>query len=153
MIKIRDLKNYLESCNTRIDSITRALMVSTENQLVKKIDDFEETDIVLVMIVPSSDSKGKDVDNIIESETILMFILGKIDSGSEDEEDFIDNMEIFQNAVTDLKTLMIADKQDTESGCPLMKGLDLNSIHTDPEYNYLGCNGYSLSCNIISHGL
>ena len=152
MIKIRDLKNYIESCNSRIDSITKALMVSTENQLVKRIDDFEETDIVLVAIVPSADSKGKDVDNIVESETLIMFILGKIDSGSEDDDDFIDNMESFQNAVTDLKNLMIADKQDTESGCHLMKGLDINSIHTDPEYNYLGCNGYSLACNITSHG-
>ena len=152
MIKIRDLKNYFDSCNSRIDAITKVCMVSTENQLVKKIDDFEETDIVLLVIIPSSDTKGKDVDNIVESETIIMFVIGKIDPSSEDDEDFIDNMEIFQNAVTDLKKLMIADKQDTESGCHLMKGLDLNSIHTDPEYNYLGCNGYSLSCNITSHG-
>lgn len=151
MIKIRDLNNYMDSCMSRIDLITKSHLISTENQLVKKVADFDYSDIVLIIIIPSADSKGKDVDNIIESETIIMFILGKIDESSEDDDDFIDNMEIFQNTVTELKELMIADKQDTESGCHLMKGLDLSSIHTDPEYNYLGCNGYSLSCNVTSH--
>ena len=150
MIKIGTFKTYLQNIETRIDAITKVILVSTENQLVKHIDDFEETDIVLIGIIPSADSKGKDVDNIVEMETVLLFILGKTSSSTEDDE--FNKMEAFQNVITALKTLLIEDKQDTQNECNLMKGLDLNSLHTDPEYNYLGCNGYSLAFNIISHG-
>ena len=150
MIKIGTFKTYLQNIETRIDAITKVKVVATENQLVKHIDDFEETDIVLIGIIPSADSKGRDVDNIIEMETVLLFILGKTSSSTEDDE--FNKMEAFQHVITALKTLLIEDKQDTENECNLMKGLDLNSIHTDPEYNYLGCNGYSLSFNITTHG-
>lgn len=152
MIKIGEFKTYLQTFVTRIEAITKVKLVTTENQLVKYINDFEDTDIVLVGIIPSADSKGRDVDNLIEMETVLLFILGKINSSSQNEDDEFSKMETFQNTITALKSLLVADKENTEIECTLMKGLDLNSIHTDPEYNYLGCNGYSLAFNIISHG-
>ncbi len=43
---------------------------------------------------------------------------------------------------------MIADRFDANGRCQLMSRLDLNRMHIDPEYNYYGCNGWSLSFNL-----
>jgi hypothetical protein len=35
----------------------------------------------------------------------------------------------------------------------IMRRLDLNKLHTEPEYNYLGCTGWSLSFLLKSKNL
>lgn len=64
-----------------------------------------------------------------------------------------DDMDLMQGIMKDIKDFMLNDKVSCESAYhELMSRLNEKSFHQDPEYNYLGCDGWSLSFKFGSMG-
>lgn len=87
-----------------------------------------------------------DSDSVLESNQCLVFILGKRPVSDKTDDTLISDMSITQSAMQQLKNLMLADRNDCDAEFhDVMKRLNVMSLHQDPEYNYLGCDGWSLS--------
>ena len=153
MIKVRELKTYFDSCINRLDSIKKLILVVNESQLADKIRDLKQADCpFMVLVIPSADALAKDNDNITEANSLLLYILQKASRSDLTDELELLMYEITQNAISDLKNLMLADKQNSDNGCSFLRKLNLDTFHTDPEYNYLDCYGWSLSFVVDSFG-
>lgn len=146
MIRVRPFSEYWDAMKTRILGITQVAVVSHESDLADRIKSYAESDIILVSIIPSSDSMAPDPDNITEHNQLLVYILKKIDSRSETPNSFINDMEETQDIMTVLKKLIQEDKSD--ESCGIFRFANMSGMHTDPEYNYLGCNGWSVSFKV-----
>lgn len=153
MIRIADYKIYATSLKTRIATISRVKIVSTITQLEKWVRDLSLGEIVLIAIIPSADTNAPDYDNVKESNTCLFLLVKKIDPSdySDDNDNEINDMQAVQDVMTDIKELMKADAEN-HTLPHSMHGLEINGMHTDPEWNNLGCNGWSLSFMINTNG-
>ena len=152
MINIRTYKEYWEGMVSRIDDLKGSVLVATEHHFKNKVSNLKDYP-VLVAVIPSSDPSSKDVDNIQEKNTGLIFILKKISASNVNDENYIDDMELLQNVIKEVKELMVSDYTDCSSEYHQeMERLDVNSFHQDPEHNYLGHDGWSLSFNFNSLG-
>ena len=61
-----------------------------------------------------------------------------------------------QRFMEQLKLKLISMSNDTDHLSPhshLLHGLQIGTMHTDPEYNLLGCNGYGLSFKVKTNPL
>lgn len=153
MIKLQDFKNYFDAYLTRIPAIKRCILVANEPQLLDYIKNMPESDFpALVVLIPSSDSIAANPDNIMEANSCLIYILSKINKLDETPASWFTNMGTTQQIMSDVKNMMLADRGNHDVMGHLLQRLDLNRMHTDPEYNYLGCNGWSLSFLILTPG-
>jgi len=151
MIRIRTYKTYFDSIKTRITNIDTVFIVSHQDQLANKIREVAAGEIILIVIVPSADTNAADVNNIMENNTGIIYLLKKIDITNMTDDLFVDEMEETQDIMTAIKTMMTDDASDHQAN-HFMHYFEPNGMHTDPEYNYLGCNGWSLSFNIVNKG-
>lgn len=149
MIKIRDYKTYGDSLKTRNALITKVVLVYTEADLAKKIKEITQTDVVLMMVVPSADSNAPDYDNITEKNTHVFYVLMKPDRTDLTDATLLDLMEDTQDIIEWIKNTMIADKSICGN---MMRFLEINNIHTDPEHDMSGCYGWSVSMNLKTIG-
>lgn len=147
MISITRFKEYWAHCANDLKAINSYHVVPTEEALGKKINNLKKTDFpVLVAVIPSSNPKSMDSDSVLESNQCLVFILGKRPVSDKTDDTLISDMSITQSAMQQLKNLMLADRNDCDAEFhDVMKRLNVMSLHQDPEYNYLGCDGWSLS--------
>jgi len=151
MIPVRDYDTYCRSLVTRIPDIDDYALVVSEDHLVKKLKD--KTGIILAAVIPSADPSSPDPDNLKEYNICYIFVVDKPDHTNVTDNSELTSYENLQNAITDVKERMLADKVDTSMECTLMHRLDEDSLHTDPEYNIFGgYNGYSLSFRVESLG-
>ena len=152
MVNIRTYKEYWEDMVTRIAELKESYIVAIETQLQKKISDVVEFPI-LVATVPSSNPDSKDEDNTGETNSCLIFILKKVAENDRDDANYIDDMELMQSIMKQIKDNMLTDMVNCEATYhELLSYLDVKSFHQDPEYNYLGCDGWSLSFKMGSIG-
>lgn len=154
MIRVNDFKTYAESFVSRITGLKKAIVVSNEAQLIKYLDRLKKSEFpLLVAVLPSADSTVRDNDNVKENSICLIYVLSKIDATSETYDSFIADMDSTQQLLSDVKNLMHQDKVSCGTTYhDLVKRLQCDKMHTDPEYNYLGCNGWSLSFIIENIG-
>ncbi len=100
---------------------------------------------LLVFIDVSSHGDAQNADTYKENHAAIVFILQQAvnpqDSTPEKELE-IDGRS--HKLLEDFKKLLRSKKDGTTQGCSFLRNLDLNSIHSDPVYNYLKCNGYSI---------
>jgi hypothetical protein len=149
MLRIRALNDYYTACLEKIGSLKHYILVSTEAELGQRIRDLADDNFpLLVVVIPSADTIAIGADNVISANTCLLYVLQKADITSADSESFLDQMELTQELLREIIGQMIADRFDANGRCQLMSRLDLNRMHIDPEYNYYGCNGWSLSFNL-----
>lgn len=145
MVNIRTYKEYWENIAERIGDLKAAYLVANEAQLkdlVANIADYP----ILVATVPSADPNSRDVDNMSETNACLLFVLVKIAAADRLAGLDIESMELTQNVMKQVKDMMIHDFGDCDSEFhELMRFLNISSFHQDPEYNYLGHDGWSLS--------
>lgn len=150
MIPIKAYKNYWLSIQTRLPLIKHVLFVYHEEDLSIKIRDIKANEIILVVLIPSSDAIQVDLDNLTDATTGLIYTVEKIDNRkgvSIVEEDV---MERTQNMLKAVKYLMHLDA--TTCGNYMheyLKGTNFNKLHIDPEDNYLGSYGWSMSFYIV----
>lgn len=147
MIKISDYKSYWEHVLDELtaDGLKYVALVATEEGLGKKIKDIKEFP-ALISIIPSSDPVSPNTDTIGEMNSGMIFVLMKRPQSDQSDSVFLSDMDTTQELMKKVKELMTEDKTNCDAEFHLfMKRLDVQSMHQDPEYNYLGCNGWSLS--------
>jgi len=140
--KYRELLDFL-GANTKF-GFEVIKLARTEDELAKIIKDVD--DYMLIGIVPSSDTIAGGVDNIIENDTIVLYIIHKVSDRDRDDSQIEADITIAQQYVYDIKYMLqnLYDHFDHPLNS-LVRKIDFNSMHTDPEYNYMGCDGYSIS--------
>lgn len=152
MVDIRTYSEYWDDMVTRITELKDAFLVATEAQLQKRVNDIVEYP-VLVTSVPSADPDSKDEDNIAETNSCLIFVLKKVADSDRTDANYLNDMELMQNIMKAIKNNMLDDKTNCDATYhSLMSKLNEKSFHQDPEYNYLGHDGWSLSFKMGSEG-
>lgn len=155
-MKIRDYTDYFGTdVKNAVSDIDRVIFVANESQLSAKIKEIAAAEIILVVIIPSTDLLAPDVDNVKNSGTCLMYVLKSYPERDKLDADFIDALEETQDVLQLIQQKMEDDKNTGVHGdCPhIMHYYEPDGAHSDPEYNYLGCNGWSLSFNLLTPGL
>lgn len=152
MVDIRAYYYYWKDMVGRIPNLEGAYLVATEAQLQKKVSNIADYPII-VATIPSADPDSKNEDNTGEKNTGLIFVLKKVAESDRTDDSYIDDMARMQTIMKLIKEIMLEDKVDCEaSHHEIMRFLDENSFHQDPEYNYLGHDGWSLSFRFGSSG-
>ena len=152
MIKINLLKSYFDAMAPRVLA-TKTILVRNETELAQKIKDFANGELFLVVVIPSSDTTARNPDNILEKETIILYAIKKVSHKDQNDTDVISDMIQTQECITAVKDALLDDAGDCDALMhEYISRLDFNSMHTDPEYNYLECDGYSLSFVLTSPG-
>lgn len=152
MIKVNLLKSYFDAMAPRVLA-TKTILVRNETELAQKIKNITAGEIFLVVVIPSSDTTSRNPDNILEKETIILYAVKKVSHKDQDDTDVINDMIQAQECITAVKDALLEDAGDCDALMhEYLSRLDFNSMHTDPEYNYLECDGYSLSFVLTSPG-
>lgn len=152
MISIKKYKQYWEHILTEVPDLKAMALVATEEGLGKKIKDQKDFPL-LVVIIPSSDPRSPDPDNIRELNQGIIFILYHRAASDQTDDNYVEDMDNTQLIMKAVKEAMHTDMAECELEFhPEMKELDTNSFHMDPEYNFLGCHGWSLSFQFLSTG-
>jgi len=152
MIKINLLKSYFDALAPRVQA-TQCIFVRNETELAQKIKSIAGGELFLVVVIPSSDTTARNHDNILEKETIILYALKKVAHRNQDDNDVITDMIQTQDCITAVKDALLDDAGDCDAFMhEYINRIGFNSLHTDPEYNYLECDGYSLSFVLTSPG-
>lgn len=154
MVPVKTYKSYWDDLGTGL-SIDRVLMVSDESELQQQIKDVALGEKILVAVIPSSDTEAPDVDNIEEVDSCFVFILQKVSFQDIMRDELLDVQQFTQELISSVKEQMTEDFANVNTDTPgskLMRRLVIDKMHTDPEYNYLGCTGWSLSFQLKSIG-
>jgi len=148
MINIKTYRQYWIDMVTRITGLEDQIIVANEAQLKNKLTKNVKYPL-LVATVPSSNPASLDAYNVKESNTGFIFILTKVAASDRDNDSYINTMESLQVVMKNIKEAMTEDFEQCKAP---MSQLDVRSFHEDPEYNYLGHDGWSLSFKFDTSG-
>jgi len=149
MINITQLKQLAAQCVTDTD-LEHAEWVTTESELSRKVPNLKTSHFpLLVYVTPSFDPDGMDADNFKDVATMLFFVLKNGRFQSEKESNQVTDMDETLAITDQIKTYLL-NGFPSNPDCALVNGIIPHSFHIDPEYNYLGCNGWSMSFQIKS---
>lgn len=153
MIGIANYRKYWVEMGDRLGDIDVTLFARTEEELARKIKDIEDGALILVAVVPSADTIALDLDAISEIETGIIYSLVKVSRNNQDMLDEVNAMEKSQLQINGIKKMLLWDATHCESEWhQLISRINFNKMHTDPEYNVYGCDGYSLSFQLFTPG-
>jgi hypothetical protein len=151
MIRITDFNNLLSEMVSAIqEEITELkghVLVANEKHLVKRLGD--NSGMWLAVTIPSSDPETVNEDNVAENNIVWIFILEKADPGSFTAAEEIEHYQKIQDVTAAVKNWLRDAKLD---GNEFLEYLNLQSLHTDPEYQFGGWNGWSINFNFDTEG-
>jgi hypothetical protein len=142
MVPIRQYVTFFTSVVAEITAISRLIRIETDTQMVKKADKLEHNELVLFLVTPSVRDMLADTDNQGDENVCMAYILKKVDPGNMDDADELNTLEETQNAAIALRE-NISNKR---AQCPapyFTRHIKFNELH--PEFNMMGCIGYSWS--------
>jgi len=152
MITIKAFSDYWKAMATRVGA-TRCILVRNETELAQKIKGIAQGELFLVAVIPSADTTARNDDNILEKEMVIIYALKKVSHKEQNDADVLNDMELTQDCITAIKTNLLNDAQDDEADYHhMIKRIDFNRLHTDPEYNYFESDGYSVSLELTTTG-
>ena len=152
MIRITDFNNLVAAMIADLNEtlevpVAGFVLVANEKHLVRKLGD--KSGVWIAATIPSADPEVANEDNIAENNIFWMFILEKVDPGKFDDAGEIAHYQKIQDVVTGIKEWLRAQKLE---GNEFLEYLNLQSIHTDPEYQFGGWNGWSINGNFDTDG-
>ena len=148
MIPIQDLKEFALHIQNLIE-LEKVFLVSREEQLQKFIKEIESDKAFGVLVIPASKGEGGNPDNYSESNTLLIYLLQKVNDKNTDHDSYLNILAALQDKLELVKTDFInAIDNCDHAQFILLKKLDVKSTHTDPEFNYMGCHGWSFSFRV-----
>jgi hypothetical protein len=151
MITITDFSQLMNDMTTHLDGLHPQLeghvLIASDRHLVKRLGD--KKGIWIAVTIPSADPAGNGDDNVAETNIVWMFILEKTDPGSMSAADELAHYQKLQNLTKSVKNWLRDQKLE---GNEFLEHLNLQSIHTDPEYQVGGWNGWGLSFNFETDG-
>lgn len=147
MVRTSDYRAYFEAMKVLDARITIVKPVIKEDHLAGIIKKIKSTDIILTCVIPSADTNALDGDNYGDLNSGLIYILKKADRTGDIDSKVWERIDLLQEIMEGVKNKMLFDNANCEDYPNMMSLLELNSLHTDPEYDFLGCDGWSLSFN------
>ena len=159
MIPISTYKAFWEYMATVVPGINKVFIVHEESDLASNIRDIDAGSVILFAVVPSTDIEATSLDDYEEIESCFMFVVKKSDRSGLTHDEYIAELGTTQVIITAVKKKMIELAADTDhcldeaTYSHLMHRLFINGMHTDPEYNLLGCNGWGLSFKLKTKGI
>lgn len=145
MIPISTWRAYWNNYIHRIQGIGQVIQVGREDDLTNEIKNIGLNELFLAIVIPSYNSQSPDADNYLEDASCMMFVMIKIDRKDFDQNRLTSLMDSSGTILKACRFLMQTDKSVDDNGGTIMRNLSLDDIHTDPELNYLGCYGWSMS--------
>lgn len=146
MIPIRAFKNYWLSIQTRLQDIKHVIFMYNEADLASKIKGIPANEIILAVLVPSSDGLEIDKDNLKDATSALIYVMETADHKNFSEIVELDLMERTQNMIKAVKYLVHQDATTCGNYMhEFLEGVNFGKMHIDPEDNYLSCYGWSMS--------
>ena len=138
-------KAYGESVVAIIPELSEFIPVTEEAHLGKALKGIGNKP-VLVLIDLSSDGRGANRDAYQELHQAQAFVLSKSLSPQNSSPVKEHEIKVLHHGIAEkVKALIISNTDGYGQPCNFFRNLNINSIHTDPVYNYLGCNGYFIS--------
>lgn len=147
MIRITDFNELLKQMVAAIPAVSGFVLVANEKHLVRKLGD--KVGIQIAATIPSADPDTAGEDNFGESNVFWMFILEKVDPGSLTDSDELEHYQKLQDVLTAVKNWLRDQKLAYN---PFLEQLNLESLHSDPEYQFGGWNGWSINGNFDTDG-
>lgn len=158
MVPILQYKAFWEYLITIVSGIDRARLAFDLEDFTEIVKEIEGDEIVLLAVMPSSDSEATSPDDYEEIDTVYIYLLKKCNPADLTHDEIITEMAAIQLIMHNVKHKLIELAADHEHQCSnsligLMKNLITGSMHTDPEYNLMGCNGYGLNFKLKTTGV
>ena len=147
MIRITNFKTLLNQLCTDIANVDGNVLVANEKHLVKRLSD--KDGVWLGVTIPSADPESANEDSIAENNIVWIFVLEKVDPGSLTEDEELAHYQKIQDIVSDIKNWLRDKKLEANE---FLEYLNLQSLHTDPEYQFGGWNGWSINFNFDTDG-
>lgn len=152
MTDVNFLSTYYTSVRDRLITagfaVDKLFLVRSESELSGDIKNLPAGEFFMAVVIPGSDTRAMNIDNVKEHENWLVYALEKRDIKDETHPLRITNTANQQAVITAIKNMLRADMESRVIPCNIRP--DLNSMHTDPEYRYMGCDGYSVSFKVES---
>jgi len=128
--------------------VAHHIWVTTESELSKHINGIRGDQFpLLVVVTPSYDADAINADNVMDVNQMIFFVLKRDKFQSANQANNIADMDATLEIVTAIKNFLLNGFPDFQD-CTLVNGVAPDSFHIDPEFNYLGCNGWSMSFQI-----
>jgi len=154
MIPLKIYKGLWDAIAEKVGTFNNVFCVSDESEMQDRIDQLSDQEYLLVAVIPSSNMTALDLDTVSEIDNCVLYVLQKTDPSTMTPDEILDQRSHLQWLMTEIKFMMLMLAGDTvnyNDFTLLMKKLTDGKIHTDPEYNYLGCTGWSISFDIKSN--
>lgn len=151
MVSVNELYSYFGQMPQRIAAVKDCLMVFNQENLADAIKNQSKWPAIVV-VMPGAKSDGADEDNVSDASECLVFVIEKLDLKNLGKGEMTSKMDYLQGHMETLKSLMLEDMHAHEEPNHLMHYLEPDGMTTEPEYNYLGCYGWSLAFRINSPG-
>jgi hypothetical protein len=153
MIDVNYINTYFKSIVIRLQSdgivINNCYLVRSETELAADIKQLPIKEFFIAVLIPSSDTKDWNIDNLHENEGWLVYLLEKSDRKGITHDNRIASVAQHQTIITKIKKMFRDDVQDREIPCNI--NIQFDTMHTDPEDNFHGCEGYSVSFKVKSN--
>lgn len=147
MIRITDFDNLIAEMVLAIPEVSGYVLVANEKHLVRKLND--KTGIQIAVTIPSADPETVNEDAVAENNIFWIFILEKVDPGSLSDTEELEHYQKMQDVAGTVKNWLRDKKLE---GNEYLEYLNLHSLHTDPEYQFGGWNGWSINGNFDTNG-
>lgn len=147
MITLSQLSAFANRIKDNTD-IQHTILVTTESELTKKMQSVRiEHFPVMIIVIPSYDAFGVGRDDFRLTANMIIFILKRDRFQGANETNSMADMEETLAITQKIIGFLINGFNDSND-CVFTDGIIPSSLHIDPEFNYLGCNGWSLGFQI-----
>jgi hypothetical protein len=154
MIPVKDYKATWDFIKSRVPQIEHFFLVDDESELSKKLKQIADKSIVLIAVIPTTDSQAFDEDNVSDVDTCVIYILQKVNERNLDDDDLLAEASFTQNVLNLVLAEMaeLSFNHQDDSKHSIMRNLLRGKTHVDRERNYLSCNGWSLGFYLKTEG-
>lgn len=144
MINISQLLTLAQRIKDSTD-ISHYMWVSTESHLSKKIAECKASQFpLLVVVTPSYNVEAENNENVKDISQMLFFVLKRSQYQGATPASEAADADHTLAIVQQIKTYLLNGFPGV-TDCIFPSAMEPNSISIDPEWNYLGCDGWSMS--------
>lgn len=152
MISVSKYNNLVAHLVNEIPGLRHYILAVREEQFKEKVKNISRDQLPLLLaVIPSADGIG-DHDNYSDRDNFLMFVLTKRDGSDKTDATMVNDFETTQSIAMTIKHKLIEISGDCEASFHAeLEHLMIDSFHVDPEFNFLGFDGWSLTFSCRSY--
>lgn len=129
--------------------IDHLIFVHNEKDITNFIQNIRARESILMIVIPSMDTQYFGNDDLNDVTTGFLFMVQKQDDKKRDMVTELQLMGDMQNFISAIKYLLHKEATDCDAEMhDYFEGMNFGTMHCDPEKNFCGCDGWSLSFTI-----